>query len=1552
MGDDGAILIKPSSVGEYTSRSCVILYAGFSATCNVSNEREVTLYEESNTWSTNNEPDDIDTYDENRIVSRLNISSSGDYIWDVTDCYIKWDRGVLENNGFFFAVDDADSTYVSNFAFVVRFSKVEANDIDYTYHSFNMNRAGTLNINDVTNSIIIEQKLLEFTYGDSSFAITRKYNSSNPSFTDQAGIGFSFNYESSIVLQNNFAEWNMIGGNITRYKPSSPLVTNGNYQKWSIDENSCKTGINADLWIDSYAIADYTSPQSFDYTNLYIIIEDVKYSFNSTGNLISVSNVGNNSTILLINYSNGKISQIENSDGDKIKFTYISSPLLGITYLNKIEAIDSEDSVVSISPSEYARVSFSLNVVDSNTIVETITYGNGDNNSYVFDNNCHLISATDENCNTYFFTYVNNTGSYVNSIISSYEAYRENENNPYDSLSINAEDTYKRIYTYIDGSTETIRFDKYYKTIAYKDSNNDYKFIEYDETGMAAKYICSIGGENFVINSGFEDGKSVPGWTRSNSNNISRKSNYQYDGNYSLLMTREEIGNLNAYQIIKTNNTPKVFEADVSYIYSCCALPIDMIPGNDGSVCIEIMSLPISSESSNTDINNYSSIGAISIDTTINGSWQLMASAFKLETNSYIAIKINYNQQISDVYFDDIMICESGESLTDLVNIATSSPINYTYNNGRITGETITWERENEDNLSMSTSYIYNNSNKLQEITDYNGISTFYSYRSTSGQISGMGHTKDLNGNITDITSLSYDANSSLRYTSQIIKNIDTNSNITLSTEYENEFGNVVSVCRNGVIYNFVYDNETGLIDQTYAESNSVLEPSYNDYSIDYTYDSDNNLSIIEFSNGYKIYYSSSSSNQGAETKIIQCYYIDLINSTETLFKSYTYNFDSNGNLTTINDSFTGLTITYIDNNNSYTIIDSNNQLLYQKEIDSYGNITETYSQYYYNQTNNSNTDVIETSNSSVSYNNSGLKFSNSTVSIEKNAYDYISSFNYNRESVRDYFDRIQSKTTSMDYQRSSISGNLSVSNEYEYCELGNGFTSGLIAEYNSTLYSENPINNSTTNHLSYSRKYEYDSRGNISFVYEEGNGGIIIPKNYYEYDNANQIITEIDFDKGLCAHYTYDAGGNITAKIYYDFSQLTFNITNREITTLGSEVNRITYQYDNIWKDRLTNYNGTPITYDYMGNPLNFVGINHDNEIVTGTLEWAGNLLSAFETTNERYEYHYDANGFRTQKTVFNISNGSYIEAYRIRYLWDNGVLIGMLYSGTTNNTHYPDQNIEIIYDEEGSPVGWITALGVPYLFIKDISENVISMRYTDGSYICNYSYDSWGNPKTIFWGNNLAQRIISKITAIFCPVTYHGYLYDFETGLYFNQGRCYSPCWGRYINPEDPINITDSSTNPLDSNLYLFCNNNTVNTIDRSYSCSKNFQSVIWKANGFDVVIDEQFSSRLFCMVFASQVIKNYGTWDMYNGYNYLGMNSLRIASDLFAHYVGKNAKSAINRVNACWGDGWILNSSKTDIVFVRNDDINAQKYIKVWKAAPEIKAYAQKEGIYIKL
>src|SRR5699024_1248330 len=81
-----------------------------------------------------------------------------------------------------------------------------------------------------------------------------------------------------------------------------------------------------------------------------------------------------------------------------------------------------------------------------------------------------------------------------------------------------------------------------------------------------------------------------------------------------------------------------------------------------------------------------------------------------------------------------------------------------------------------------------------------------------------------------------------------------------------------------------------------------------------------------------------------------------------------------------------------------------------------------------------------------------------------------------------------------------------------------------------------------------------------------------------------------------------------------------------------------ITYGYDSVWKDKLVSYNGTQISYDALGNPLNYTAKVFNASEVNMDLEWEGRLLTAATAVDgsARYEYSYDADGLRTEKVIF----------------------------------------------------------------------------------------------------------------------------------------------------------------------------------------------------------------------------------------------------------------------------------------------------------------------------
>ena len=80
--------------------------------------------------------------------------------------------------------------------------------------------------------------------------------------------------------------------------------------------------------------------------------------------------------------------------------------------------------------------------------------------------------------------------------------------------------------------------------------------------------------------------------------------------------------------------------------------------------------------------------------------------------------------------------------------------------------------------------------------------------------------------------------------------------------------------------------------------------------------------------------------------------------------------------------------------------------------------------------------------------------------------------------------------------------------------------------------------------------------------------------------------------------------------------------------------------------------------------------------------------------------------------------------------------------------------------------------------------------------------------------------------------PLTYRGYVYDHETGLYYVSSRYYDPEIGRWINADSVIAGVGGEI--LGYNMFAYCMNNTVNRSDPSGNWPK------WLINAVNCVAD----------------------------------------------------------------------------------------------------------------
>ncbi len=276
---------------------------------------------------------------------------------------------------------------------------------------------------------------------------------------------------------------------------------------------------------------------------------------------------------------------------------------------------------------------------------------------------------------------------------------------------------------------------------------------------------------------------------------------------------------------------------------------------------------------------------------------------------------------------------------------------------------------------------------------------------------------------------------------------------------------------------------------------------------------------------------------------------------------------------------------------------------------------------------------------------------------------------------------------------------------------------------------------------------YTYDSMGNIATFSAPGKGTVT-----YTYDNQGQLLKAAG---DTTYTYTYDGAGNIL--------------------TASNGTTSHTYTYgDADWKDLLTAFDGSSITYDAIGNPTSYYNGTRWN------FSWENgrSLATASDGTNS-LSFAYDANGLRTSKTV----NGT-----TYRYYYASGKLMRMTWGANT---------IDFFYDAQGTPYA-LKYNGTVYYYVTNLQGDVMRIVNASGTVMASYDYDPYG--KVISATGTLANVN---------PLRYRGYVYDQETGFYYLQSRYYDPAIRRFINADA---LTSTGQGIIGNNMFAYCNNNPI--------------------------------------------------------------------------------------------------------------------------------------------
>ena len=576
-----------------------------------------------------------------------------------------------------------------------------------------------------------------------------------------------------------------------------------------------------------------------------------------------------------------------------------------------------------------------------------------------------------------------------------------------------------------------------------------------------------------------------------------------------------------------------------------------------------------------------------------------------------------------------------------------------------------------------------------------------------------------------------------------------------INFEY-NSANQLATISANGTKYHFSYDifgnsenisiGETTIIEQEInANNGKTIKVSYaNGVTIRYSYDELERVSEIRYQ------------KQGEE---------DVV---------YTYTYDSKGNIYKLEDSknktatmydydLSGKLTGYYVYNTETGVIGNSNFYVY----DDQSRLSWTYH----------NKDYLISAQNGGYYSMylSYIYTYNINDSVEKIAIAFIDELSkYVLEYTYDEFDRVDEKTITLDY---------GFCNYIDYSYLSNGSnTSTWINEYVTKVHIEDDVFGENI------FRYEYDANGNVTTI-KDGDNTIIYS---YEYDTHNRLYRENNRELNKTIIYIYDSNGNIKKSIEYEFT----------LDSIGSSnlIKENVYTYSNgDWKDQVTSYNGQEITYDAMGNPLEYLDLNFtwDNVRELATITKDGKTVAT---------YTYNEEGIRTSKTIDGVTHEyslegttvvfeSYGEIF-IAYFYDeSGLPIGMAYrdgNGKTETTSNYTRENEFEY----------------YLFTKNLQGDIIGIYgwdegISDYNCVAKYDYDAWGNHTV----TNYTSDNIGDIN----PFRYRGYFYDSETNFYYLNSRYYDPEIKRFINADDISYLGENQD--LDSyNLYAYCGNNPV--------------------------------------------------------------------------------------------------------------------------------------------
>lgn len=1311
--------------------------------------------------------------------------------------------------------------------FVVEYYETQGVEEQFDYHVQDVGRAGTVYFNDYSNQIYIERDELGIAGLNMPVQIKRYYNeNAKGSMSTYNSIFFGLGAFYGYGWKTNYNQWleyvpSLNGKEYILYSDEqgqiiyfekTETITSGK-RKWIETTDMFSVEKGYELWLGTAYEGDVLS--NLEYATITDSNNKV-YEFNENG-LLSKINSGDESSTASINITytdDYAITKIVDGVGREYRFHYTDYSQWSFPLLTSICAYTSSGETIKVEDDNGNDIDYkflydySFNSVNGATVpvLASVTYPDGENVYYTVSDTLTTVKNIDGYTMEYSFSGI------ANCVIT--EKVYSDSNTVIatgGSLSVSKADDsdYEKNFTDANNITQTKQFDLFGRTISIINNDGTYAPRVYSDTSKACgrmyydlyvDYETEIvtEGDNLVRDSSFDIDLSE--WDISDSSYVKRNIYNDADSSSSikasLAFTGERAGYNYAIQNISVSNGVSGDRYNFNFAnrtYKAHQVENEMY-------CSKVFV-----EARNNTGNNetWVTVGEVAPN-PFNINWQKYSYDFTIDFEyNEIRIFIIHVAQYGHAWYDDLSLVNiykpslisdstadgsssvesSGCTCDGCVQVDCpctdcSDSCNLVYCNrgysyeSDSTGNKVTVS-DGEKEMSMIQAI---NGNYYAGQSDMNGISTIYLHDENNGQLT---KTFDSNQNA---TSYSYDAMSKLKSISTAVTGLSDSS--VMSTTYQYEDDKIESINHNGFSYNYEYD----------AWGNATAVKVGQQPLVSYSYDSGeyrNRVNRITYGNGDYVTYTFSDKGNVTSVK--------SYSSDNVLTSDYVYSYDGNSVLSKITDNIANVETKYEQNNTTVVLLNDDGTeddvILYSYGLTEDNKLVEEFGAIEYTEASTSLSENIETGRTTVQAN----------VTTSTNEYDF--------ESVTDYFGRQNEKSfTSEVYNQNNITGTIQIENQYGYKNLSGNQTTALVNSYRSIV---NAIINNTTTTTSEESElwdweylYTYDLKGNITDVsvnfIDEDRTLIDTLVCSYVYDEAGQVVRENNLFSNKSYVYIYDNGGNIIQKNEYAYTT----------GDLGEVVSSVNYSYDSVWGDKLTAYDGTAITTDAIGNPLNMKSADVMGENVDASLEWNGRQLLSATVNGVKYEYTYNHEGLRTKMVIYNKNSDVVNTVYH--YAWKDGVMVGYI---ITDADGVMEHTVKMLFDETGDSIGYELYAAEDnttraFFFLKNLQGDITAVFNEMGECVLEYSYDAWGNIYADMRLGDYESIQASSEAIIYTPITYRGYMYDYYTGLYYLQSRYYNPLYGRFLNV-DSIIVTGKV---LGDNLFCYCKNDPVNFVDHN--------------------------------------------------------------------------------------------------------------------------------------